>query len=56
MDKQLGGSKMVNIFNFEKSLKTKWIDKLVKHPTLPWNYLLRESIGSLKRLTTMGGN
>ena len=47
---------MVNIFNFEKSLKTKWIEKLVKHPTLPWNYLLRESVGSLKTLTIMGGN
>ena len=56
MDKQLGGLKMANIFNFEKYLKIKWIEKLVKYPTLPWSYLLKESIGSLKRLTTKGGH
>ena len=56
MNKQLGGLKVVNIFNFKKSLKIKWIEKLAKHPTIPWNYLWRESRGSLKRLTIMGGN
>ena len=35
MDKQLGGLKMVNMFKFEISLKRKWIEKLVKHPSLP---------------------
>ena len=38
MDKQLGELKIVSIFNFKNSLKIKWIEKLVKHPTLAWNF------------------
>ena len=53
MDKQPRVLNMVNIFNFEKSLKIKWIAKLVKHPILPWKYLLKKS---LTRLATMDGN
>ena len=41
LDQKLGGLKMVNIENFEKSLKTTWFRKLLRQTDTPWNKLLK---------------
>ena len=44
-----GGLKMVNIFNFEKSLKLSWIKRMAKQDKADWYKLLQISIKKLKK-------
>ena len=44
-----GGLKMVNIFNFEKSLKLSWVKRMAKQDKADWYKLLQISIKKLKK-------
>ena len=49
-----GGMRMVDIFNFEKSLKLSWLKQLNIDNKKPWLLLLQESIHSFQKLYTLG--
>ena len=46
--------RMVDIFNFEKSLKLSWLKQLNIDNKKPWLLLLQESINSFQKLYTLG--
>ena len=50
-----GGLKMVNIFNFEKSLKLSWVKRMAKQDKADWYKLLQISIKKLKNIFVLGG-
>ena len=35
-----GGMKMINIYNFDKALKTSWIKRLITQPNSQWYRLM----------------
>ena len=49
-----GGMRMVDIFNFGKSLKLNWLKQLNIDNKKPWLLLLQESINSFQKLYTLG--
>ena len=51
----VGGLKMVNIFNFEKALKLKWLTYVIFHSEQVWSELLKIEIKNLKYITVLGG-
>ena len=50
-----GGLKMINIYDFEKSLKVGWIRKIIFDQKSQWYKLLTNICGSLDNLLIMGG-
>ena len=50
-----GGLKMVNIFNFEKSLKLSWIKRIANQDKTDWYKLLQISIKKPKDIFICGG-
>ena len=49
-----GGLHMVNIYNFEKSLKLVWMKNILSKFKSPWNLLLQESCKNLKQMIYIG--
>ena len=49
-----GGLRMVNIYNFEKSLKLVWMKNILSKFKSPWNLLLQESCKNLKQMIYIG--
>ena len=49
-----GGLRMVNIYNFEKSLKLVWMKNILSKSKSPWNLLLQESCKNLKQMIYIG--
>ena len=49
-----GELKMVNIFNFEKSLKLSWVKRMAKQDKADWYKLLQISIKKLKNIFVLG--
>ena len=45
---------MVNIYNFEKSLKLVWMKNILSKFKSPWNLLLQESCKNLKQMIYIG--
>ena len=46
---------MMDIYNFEKALKIKWLKRKFSQPKTQWNSLLFEMYGNLDKLYKVGG-
>ena len=51
-----GGLGMVNIYNFERSLKMRWLKCIISCQKPEWLTLLRCELEDLNRFTTLGGD
>ena len=49
-----GGLRMINVYEFERSLKLSWIKRILHNENSPWNVLLQECCGKLERLFILG--
>ena len=49
-----GGLKMVNIYNYEKSLKVSWMQKLVLQKESQWSILVYNAYKNFGNILTMG--
>ena len=46
---------MINVYNFERSLKIKWLKRIISGQETDWQTLLCYDIKGLKRLFILGG-
>ena len=51
-----GGLAMINVYNFEKSLKIKWVKHIISGKNFAWLTLLNHEIKDLNKLTLLGGD
>ena len=55
MNYNKGGLKMINIFNFEKSMKLKWLKYIIFQTEHTWSDLLTSEIQKLDNINIYGG-